>query len=78
LSASQLAYIAGARPAYDPGNGALVAGGAVPAGPGMPYEEPVELTPGFCTEMKDDGNQCGARPVKGEARCIGHKRSLEG
>jgi len=40
-------------------------------------EAPVERDPAFCLEDNKHGDQCGARPVKGETLCAGHKRAAE-
>jgi hypothetical protein len=43
----------------------------------LPEEE--QFDPAFCQTWKDDGVQCGARPVKTSADrlCVGHQRAAQ-
>lgn len=77
MSAYQLAYSSDARLAANPGgDSTLQAGTPTLAIGGAEYDPDPVYDQSFCQTIHPDGRQCGARPVKGEPLCVGHKRSL--
>jgi hypothetical protein len=72
LRANAITYSAGARPA----SAGAAAAGQLHYGAATQVEWGID--PAFCSHMKDDGFQCGARPAKGTGLCAGHMRSVEG
>jgi hypothetical protein len=68
-----IAYAAGSAPSF---------GGGTPTrelthGDVMHVAGSLDWTPDYCIELNKHGEACTAHPLKGEERCVGHKRAWE-